>query len=126
MPDEKSTSTVDRRDVDAFIMLKGNFFPDISLRDVRDRLAALRHDQFSVVTAVDYKDPTVMLIISIFVGALGVDRFLLGQVGIGVGKLLTTCFCGIGVIWWLIDLFKISDDVKTFNYQKLLQMISIS
>ena len=38
---------------------------------------------------------------SIFLGWLGVDRFYLGHVGLGIVKLLT--FGGFG-IWWLIDI----------------------
>jgi len=48
------------------------------------------------------------LLLSIFVGALGVDRFYTGQVGLGIGKLLVTIFtCGYaGWIWWLIDVIQ--------------------
>ena len=50
------------------------------------------------------------LLLSIFVGALGVDRFYTGQVGLGIGKLLVTIFtCGYaGWIWWLIDVISIA------------------
>ena len=34
-------------------------------------------------------EPTVAIILSIFLGVLGVDRFYIGDTGIGVGKLLT-------------------------------------
>jgi uncharacterized OB-fold protein len=45
------------------------------------------------------------LIFSVLLGCLGVDRFYLGYVGLGIVKLIT--FGGVG-IWWLIDLVLIA------------------
>lgn len=45
------------------------------------------------------------LIMSIFFGTLGVDRFIMGKVGTGILKLITFGGCGI---WWLIDLILIA------------------
>lgn len=45
------------------------------------------------------------LLLSFFLGSLGVDRFYLGQTGLGVGKLLTFGGCGI---WSLIDFIMIA------------------
>ena len=47
----------------------------------------------------------VALLLSVFVGSLGVDRFYMGYIGTGILKLIT--FGGFG-IWWLIDLILIA------------------
>lgn len=54
----------------------------------------------------------IAVILSFFLGGLGVDRFYVGHTGLGVAKLLT---CGGLGIWSLIDLIlfamnKIKDD----------------
>lgn len=59
------------------------------------------------VAADDRKDWLTALLLSIFLGELGVDRFYLGYIGLGVVKLLTAGGCGI---WWLIDVILIATD----------------
>ena len=51
------------------------------------------------------KDWIEVLLLSVFLGHLGVDRFYLGYTGLGVLKLCTLGGCGI---WWLIDLITIA------------------
>jgi len=45
------------------------------------------------------------LVLSILVGQLGVDRFMMGQIGLGVVKLITAGGCGI---WWIVDIILIA------------------
>ena len=60
----------------------------------------------------DAKDPTTILLISIFLGGLGIDRFVLGQTVLGLLKLFTFGGCGL---WWFIDLFLIMGATKDIN-----------
>ena len=51
------------------------------------------------------KSKIVALILSIFLGELGIDRFYLGYIGLGILKLIT--FGGFG-IWYFIDIILIA------------------
>ncbi len=54
----------------------------------------------------------VALLLSIFVGSLGIDRFYMGYIGTGILKLIT--LGGFG-LWWLIDLILIATRSKSFK-----------
>ena len=58
------------------------------------------------------RDWLVALLLSVFLGVLGVDRFYLGKVGTGILKLLVTIFFGWTIvallIWPIIDIILIA------------------
>ena len=61
------------------------------------------------------KNWVAALLISIFLGSLGIDRFYMGYVGTGILKLLTLGSFGI---WWLIDVILIASkhDFRKVNW----------
>ena len=65
---------------------------------------------------VQIKDPVLSLIVSIVGGSLGIDRFLIGDIGLGIAKLLT---CGGIGIWTIIDWFLIMDATRARNFSRL-------
>lgn len=59
------------------------------------------------------------ILLSIFFGGLGIDRFYLGYIGLGILKLLTLGGCGI---WALIDLILIATNkMKDANGNPLVK-----
>jgi TM2 domain-containing membrane protein YozV len=71
---------------------------------------------------VNFKDPTVALILSALVGGWGVDRFYIGDIGLGVLKLVTGG--GLGV-WWIVDLFVITGKTKENNINNFHEAIAL-
>lgn len=76
--------------------------------------------KFMMLSTIDLKDPTTLLLISIFLGSLGIDRFMLGDIGMGVLKLLTLGCCGILTI---IDWFTVSKRAKEKNFSNVMTLI---
>ena len=75
--------------VDMFIMTNSKYLPSEKFVLLKDRLATMDDSKFTLVSSVEMKDPMTLLLVSIFLGSLGVDRFMLGHVGLGIVKLLT-------------------------------------
>lgn len=111
---------MDANKVDMFIMSNGKFFESHKVAAVRDQLLQAEEDKWLLVQTIQFKDPTTSLIVSILAGQLGIDRFLIGDTGMGIGKLLT---CGGLGIWAIIDWFLIMDATRERNMEKLMRTL---
>lgn len=109
---------MDISEANQLLALYGNRLPIESMEMIRKRLIEMDYSIASIRMA-QFKDPTMALILSVLVGSLGVDRFYIGDVGLGVGKLLT---CGGAYIWWLIDLFMIQDATRKKNMEMFMML----
>lgn len=114
---------MEQKQVDQIIMMNSSKLAPEYIQIIRDRLIDMDSSTANMAF-VDLKDPTIGLIISILAGGLGIDRFWIGDTGLGIGKLVTTLLCGIGVIWWIIDLFLIMDATRQKNAEKVMQMLA--
>lgn len=111
---------VDRQKVDMYMMSMQKYFPAEKIMFLKDKLYKCDESKFNMVSAVDLKDPTTMLIVSLFLGSLGIDRFMLKDTGMGVLKLLTCGCCGILTI---IDWFGVQQKTKEMNFNNLMLIL---
>lgn len=107
---------------DSFIAANAGNLPVESLPMIRERLEALDDSQTAYVLSADIKSPTTALILSIFLGYFGADRFYIGQIGLGVAKLLLA-WATFG-IWVLVDWFLIMNATKQANLAALNQSLA--
>jgi len=105
--------------VDMFIALNGKKFPSDKLAIIQDQLIKLDDSKLMTLQSYDYKNPQTLLIVSILLGGIGVDRFMLGQSGPGIVKLLT---CGGAWVWYIIDIFNIQKLTKEVNFKKFMEL----
>jgi TM2 domain-containing membrane protein YozV len=107
---------MDAQKVDMFIMSNGKFFESHQMNMIRERLLALEDSKWDSLSTAQFKDPTTSLIVSILAGGLGIDRFIIGDTGLGIAKLLT---CGGFGIWTIIDWFSIQKVTREKNMLKI-------
>lgn len=88
------------------------------LSEIRDGAQA-KHDltadqatQLDIQYAAFRRDPLTAQIISFFLGITGVDRFYLGQIGLGWAKMLTLGGC---LVWMVVDWFIIRQAAAQVN-----------
>ena len=111
---------METKNVDMFIMSNAKFFESHQVNLIREKLISLDDSKWSMISTAQFKDPTTSLIISILAGSLGIDRFMIGDTGLGVGKLLT---CGGLGIWTIIDWFMIQKATREKNMLKIQQFL---
>jgi len=86
---------------------------------VMNTLPEHRRHEFRWQYEAQKKDRTAALLLSLFAGNFGADRFYLGQAGLGIAKLLTLGGCGI---WWIVDLFLVQASADKQNMELILEL----
>ena len=111
---------MDKQKVVMYLVSNQKYFPAEKMALIKEKLMTIDDERYLTITSIELKDPNTMLLVSIFLGSLGVDRFMLGEVGMGILKLFTVGLCGILTI---IDWFSVSKKTKEMNFQKLMLAI---
>ena len=113
-------ATMEAQKVDMFMLMNSKFFESYQLPVIRDRLIQIDDSKWGMVQITTFKDPTTAIILSVLTGVYGVDRFYIGDTGLGIAKLLT---CGGLGIWAFVDWFLIMGATRQKNYERLQSIL---
>ena len=105
-----------------FLIENQKKFKTADLMVIKEQLDKLSDKQLFMLNSMDFKDPTVSVVLSVLVGGLGIDRFYIGDTGLGVLKLITGG--GLGV-WWIVDMFVITGKTKKNNIKDFHEVLVI-
>ena len=105
-----------------FLIENQKKFKTMDLMAIKEHLDKMSDKELIMLNSMDFKDPTISLLLSVIVGGFGIDRFYIGDTGLGVLKLLTGG--GLGV-WWIVDMFVITGKTKTNNIKDFHEVLVI-
>ena len=111
---------MEQQKVDMFMMMNNKYLPESQILFIRERLLAADDSKEGILHAIQFKDPMIALVLSLLTGQLGIDRFFIGDTGLGIGKLIT---CGGLGIWTIIDWFLIMNATREKNFERLLTIL---
>lgn len=100
--------------------------PAESVLILQDQLKNIPEDRTAPLAGIQLKSPLIGLILGIFLGAFGIDRFYKGNIGLGIAKLiLTLTVYGfvISFFWSIADLFLVWKGIKKDNLQKIQSIL---
>ena len=83
-----------------------------------EEVQTLMENDSQLLNKVSFKNPVVALVLSIFLGIVGIDRLYQGGVRVFACKLLL-CLLTFGV-WWIADLGYSVIMTKETNYKKII------
>jgi len=105
-----------------FLGLNAEKFHPGHLTIIKAQLEKMDDDEVYLILATEFKNPSTILLIAIF---LGIERFWLDAVVSGVIKLILM-FLWVGLVWWLIDIFTAKARARTYNFKKISRLLMIN
>ena len=111
---------MDKEKVDTFILTNMECFSSEDIPMIRMNLENAEEAKWSLLSTLNFKNPQIALMLSIFGGPIGVDRFYIGDYLLGVFKTIT---CGGILIWAFVDQFLIKKATRENNLRMLLDVL---
>ncbi len=107
---------------DALFMQYQDIVPQEQKFNLKRSLEKASDDSYDNLIIVKTYNPMIVLICSIFLGVFGVDRFIIGDIELGICKLLFGVFT-FG-IWPLVDIFFCYKKAKEKNLNNILSALN--
>ena len=113
--------------IDLFLVQYRKYLPANKTMEIKEALMGLNENQLKSIlygASDEFHNPSTVLLVSIllpiFTFISGVDRMMIGDVGLGILKLVT--LGGLGV-WTIVDWFIIKKRTRSKNYEELMSLI---
>lgn len=123
-------SIMEKNKVHAIMMQYRDLIDPENLPTLKNALERVDDSVYEELLLISTKSPITTLLLSVFCGGLGVDRFYLGDVGLGVTKLLLITLLAIPTfglisIWSLLDIYFCYRKAKEINFKNIMQRIAM-
>jgi len=109
--------------IDMYIGTMNENFNSTDIPLIKSSLEKIDDAKLVIFQSLNFKSPTVAIVLSLFLGFLGIDRFYIGNVLFGILKLIS--LGGLG-IWTIIDWFLIMGATRKSNLKKFMNQVNIS
>lgn len=107
---------------DQYIMINADKFSADGIYLLKDKLNHLPENRQIIIQSITLKNPIVTLVLSLLLGGFAIDRFYIGDIGLGILKLITV-FLMVGFIWVIIDWFLTYNKTKKVNFNKIMMLL---
>lgn len=112
---------MDKGKVDTFLLTNMECFSSDDIPMIRTKMESADEDKWSLLATLNFKSPQTALMLSIFGGPIGVDRFYIDDYLLGVFKTVT---CGGILIWAFVDQFLIIKATRDNNLKLLMDALN--
>ena len=107
--------------VQSAMSLFNEHIPQEKLYTFKQMLEKADDAKYNELMTIPMKSTITTLLLSVFLGGIGADRFYVGDTGLGVVKLLLG-WLTFG-LWPLIDIFFSYKKAKLVNFNKILSVL---